>query len=431
MKAFINARIYDFHTFRENSYVLFDEQIIEIGKMSDFTIKGIEQIDCEGQILMPSLVCGHSHIYSTFARGMNVEFHPQNFMEILTQLWWKMDYHITNDITYASGIVASVDFIKNGVTTLIDHHASKEIIGSLEQLKKAVCEDASLRGIFAFETSDRFNVEEAIQENIQFIQNEHSSFTQGLFGLHASLSLSDDTLLNVSKNLQNNPIHIHVAESKMDEQDSISNYGLRVINRLDQFKLIQKNSILVHALYVNDAELTIIKEREAVVALNISSNMNNGVGLPNYNALKEKGIKVIIGNDGLSSSMTLEYLYLYYSMHLKEESPLAFSLEDLRKIILDTYEFASNRFNIKMGKIEKGYVADLLTIPYIEPTPLNKDNVLSHLFFGLFPQFKPKNVFVAGKQVLTNYHVSPALEASYLLAKTKASKLWEEIKKEG
>lgn len=96
-----------------------------------------EVIDGYGYILMPSLVNAHSHIYSTFARGLSLDYDPQNFMDILKQLWWKLDRQLGNECNYASGIVHSIDTVKNGVTTLIDHHASgRDIRGSLSVLKK-------------------------------------------------------------------------------------------------------------------------------------------------------------------------------------------------------------------------------------------------------------------------------------------------------
>jgi hypothetical protein len=93
-------------------------------------------------------------------------------------MWWKLDRHIDNKASYYSGIVAAADFLRDGVTTIIDHHASgKEIAGSLASLKKAVCDEASVRALFAFEVSDRFDVNQAIQENVAFIKNYKTPFT--------------------------------------------------------------------------------------------------------------------------------------------------------------------------------------------------------------------------------------------------------------
>ena len=429
--AFINAKIYDFNKFSEDQYVIFDETILEVGNMSSFKDDNYEIIDCTDHLVLPSLVVGHTHIYSTFARGMSVPFNPTNFQEILDQLWWKMDRNLDNEMNYYSGIVSATDYMKNGVTTVIDHHASGvDIKGSLNTLKKAVTTDAGLRGLFCFETSDRFDVEACLDENLSFIEDNYSNVARGLFGLHASLSLSEETLVKISKVIKNYPIHIHVAESLMDQEDSLDKYNERVIERLDRHGLLNEDSIITHALFVSDEELDIIKKRKCVVALNVNSNMNNSVGLPDYKRFKEKDIPVILGNDGIASSITSEYLTLLYTMHLKDESPLNFGLGDIFEIINNTYDYVNRRLGAKLGRVEVGYSGDLITIPYIAPTTLNEGNALGHLFFGMFNSFKPNNVFCQGVKLVNDYKVSDDLTKKYREAKKYANKLWENIQKE-
>jgi len=83
MKAIINARIYDFNTYQEDMYIVFDKEIIDVGKMKDYKNNDYEEIDAKNSLVLPGLVNAHSHIYSTFARGMSVPFNPKNFIEIL------------------------------------------------------------------------------------------------------------------------------------------------------------------------------------------------------------------------------------------------------------------------------------------------------------------------------------------------------------
>lgn len=431
IKAIINTRIYDFESYIENGFVLFDEKIIEVGSMKAFNNMSYEIIDGSGYLVMPGLVTGHTHIYSTFARGMSVPFHPLNFQDILDQLWWKMDRQIDLETTYYSGIVSAVDHVKNGVTTMIDHHASgADILGTLEVLKRAVCDSVHIRGVFAFETSDRFNVDRAIKENISFNKLYGSPFTKGLFGLHASMSLSEETLKKVKASLDDMPIHIHVAESVMDEKDSLDKYNERIINRLNRHGLLNKNSIIAHAIYVDDEELKLIKEHDCVIAVNFTSNMNNSVGVPPLKSFRDHDIKVIVGNDGISSAMTTEYLSLYYATHLLDQTPNLFGLNELKKLIEDTYQYTNQILDVNLGKIKKGFEADLLMVPYLPPTPMTLDNALGHLFFGLFHSFKPKHVFVAGMQVVDNYEVSNDLIAKYQEASQYAQKLWDRINQE-
>ena len=74
MYALLNAKTYDFNTYKENQYILFDKQITAVGNMSSYKNNNYQEIDVKNSIVMPGLINGHSHIYSTFSRGMNVPF---------------------------------------------------------------------------------------------------------------------------------------------------------------------------------------------------------------------------------------------------------------------------------------------------------------------------------------------------------------------
>jgi len=432
LKALINARLYDYHEYHENSYVLYDEEIIEIGPMHQFDRNKCDiYMDVKNAMVLPGFVCSHSHLYSAFARGMSIPFNPKSFKEVLEQMWWKLDHFLDLDMVYYSALSSGLEQIKKGTTCLIDHHAGNEIIGSLNQIKKALNDDLKMRSILAFETSDRYNQDEAIEENVNYIKNNRTSFTSGLFGMHASFTLSDDTLMKVSENLFGAGIHIHVAESIKDEEDSMKKYGKTVVERLRDFNLINENSILVHCTNASEKELKIIKDSKAYVAVNTTSNMNNAVGLPNLRLMDEMGIKIMIGNDGLIQSMPIEYLNAYYSAHLQTKNPIGFSVDSIKKMIINSYDYVSKQLNINLGKIKKGYKADLIVVPYKEFTPVNKNNIFGHVFFGLYPGLLPKHVLINGETIIKNYQAKQKLANKANKAINQAEKLWNKINKEG
>lgn len=430
MKAIINVNIYDFKSYREDQYVLFDEEIIEAGPMASYKSWDVETVDGKGNLLMPSLVNAHSHIYSTFARGMSVPFDPKNFQEILDQLWWKLDGVLDNEAVYASGLVHAVDTVKNGVTTLIDHHASgRDILGSLESLNRSVCKDVGLRGIFCFETSDRFDVSQCIDENMAYALNHQKTYTTGMFGMHASMSLSEETLLRISAKRAEVPVHVHVAESLLDEQLSQEKYNKSVIERYDEAGLLDERSLLAHCLHISDREASIISEKGAKVVLNVSSNMNNAVGLPDYNLFKKYGIPVLIGNDGISASISTEWLNLYYTMHHKNASPVGFGLDDLRQVIQNNYDYVSDLLGVQLGRVDSRYVSDMMLVPYCAPTPMTVENAMGHLFFGIAGSLRPSYVWCRGQSIVWNYQISEVLKASYRGAQATAAKVWERVAK--
>lgn len=426
MKAIINVRIYDYKSYIQNGYVKFDVDIAEVGAMESFS-GADEVIDGKGCVLMPGLTNCHTHIYSAFARGMNIEFHPKSFMDVLNQLWWKLDKQLDKAAVQSSAMAYGIDCLKNGVTSIIDHHASGLCIrGALATLNDNISKRLGMRGIYCFEASDRFPLEDCIYENLSF-REDVSEFTGSMFGMHASMSLSSDSLKRIAEALRYAPVHMHVAESMEDVRNCYQNYSKSIVERLDSYGLLNKNSILAHCVHINEEEPALIAERGCYVAINPTSNMNNAVGLPDYSLLRKYGIKCLLGNDGLGANITRDYLNMLFAMKNRLGSPTKFSMEELVQILCNGYEFISASLNIRLGRIEKGYKADFVVVPYNPPTPISQENILGHIIFGIFDGFKPKQVWISGKQLVKDYELVFDVESALEEARLEAARVWERL----
>ena len=427
MNAIINARIYDYVTYIENGYLIYDEKIVEVGDMKNFKNKGYDKVeDFQGDLLMPTFVCAHSHIYSIFARGLALPFNPKNFQDILDQMWWKIDAQLVNKETYYSAIAAGSEFLLNGVTSVIDHHASGEITGSLKELRKAFVGPLKMRGIFCFETSDRYDVKKCLKENASFAKKYPG---EGLFGMHASMSISNKTLKEIAKVQNDIPLHVHVAESDMDEADSEAKYGKSIIERFDEYGILIPNSLVVHGVHLKDEELDIIAKNKCYMVVNTTSNMNNAVGLPYVKNYIDHKIPVMVGNDGLNSNMASEYMNVLFSGHLRANSPVALGVGDVQNMIRTSYKYVGERLGVKLGEFKKDYEADFMRVHYVPFTKMDETNALGHIVFGLFPNFKPRDVYTYGKKRVKDYKiVSKSLGNQVIEARKYADELWAKVK---
>ncbi|WP_042276167.1 amidohydrolase family protein, partial [[Clostridium] dakarense] len=159
--------------FIENGCVVINENIIEdVGTTEKMKAKypSHEYIDAGNKVIMPGLINSHMHIYSSFARGMAIPGKPsENFMEILENLWWRLDKQVTLEDTKYSAYSTYIDCIKNGVTTVFDHHASPNAIeGSLFTIKD-VAKELGIRTCLCYEVSDRDGkiiTDKGIEENV-------------------------------------------------------------------------------------------------------------------------------------------------------------------------------------------------------------------------------------------------------------------------
>ena len=136
-------------------------QIVEVGEESALRAKYADAqiIDAKGGVIMPALINAHTHIYSALARGLSiVGNNPTNFYEVLDGTWWAIDRHLMMDGTRASATALYMDSIKQGVTTIFDHHASYgEIPGTLHTIAEE-SKRLGLRSCLCYEVSDREDV---------------------------------------------------------------------------------------------------------------------------------------------------------------------------------------------------------------------------------------------------------------------------------
>src|SRR3990172_5691022 len=123
---------------------------------------GDEVVKCEGAVLMPGLVNGHTHLYSALAVGMPAPPRPpRDFHEILQLVWWRLDRAHTLESVETSGQIGALAALRCGTTTLIDHHAPPHAIdGSLPALERGIGA-AGCRGVLCYEVTDRNRPDEA------------------------------------------------------------------------------------------------------------------------------------------------------------------------------------------------------------------------------------------------------------------------------
>ena len=140
------------------------------------------------------LVCGHHHLYSALARGMPAPpSPPTNFVEILEQIWWRLDVALDEEMIRWSAMLGAVEALSCGTTGIIDHHESPSAIdGSLSIIADA-CAEVGVRVSCAYGVTDRHGSAEArrgLAENERFLR----AGGRGMVGVHAAFTCRDETL---------------------------------------------------------------------------------------------------------------------------------------------------------------------------------------------------------------------------------------------
>ena len=350
-----------------------------------------EVVDAKGGVIMPGLINAHTHIYSGLARGLAIAGNnPTNFLEVLEGTWWNIDRHLTLDGTRASAYATVLDCIRDGVTTIFDHHASfAEIPGSLFAIKD-VCKELGIRACLCYEVSERDGEEkcrESIAENAEFARwaaKENDPMIAAMFGGHALFTISDKTFEEMVKaNDGLTGFHIHVAEGMNDVYDSLRNYGCRPINRLLYNGLLGDKTVLGHCIHVSPAEMDIIKETGTMVVNNPESNMGNAVGCAPVLQMMRKGILVGMGTDAYTHDM-LESLKVFLTIQRHNAAlPNVAWCEGTRMLFENNAAIAAKYFPQPVGVLKEGAAADIIVMDYKPFTPFSDENIDGHMMFGM------------------------------------------------
>ncbi len=393
-------------------------------------------VDAGGQLVMPGNICGHTHFYGAFARGMAIPGDPpRDFPEILGKLWWRLDRALLEEDVRYSALVCLVDAIKHGTTTLIDHHASPSALeGSLDQIAGAVSE-SGLRASLCYEVTDRNGMDEAeagIAENVRFlraVQEMGDPLLAASFGLHASLTLSDETLKNCVAAAQglDTGFHIHAAEGVSDQEDSLRKSGKRVVERLHDAGILGPKSILVHCVHVDAWEMEILRDTGTWVTHQPRSNMNNAVGAAPVETMLRGGVKVGMGNDGFSNNMWAEWKAAYLLHKAWHGDPRRAGGYDIVKMAVTNNAALAKVFwpGAPLGEISPGACADLILVDYHPFTELTAGNLPWHILFG-FEASAVTATMVAGRWLMRDRKLLTLDEAAIAArARELSSEVWQ------
>lgn len=394
-------------------------------------------LDAGGRMITPGFINLHSHLYSTLARGLSpIGPAPSNFPDILNSLWWRWDKCLDLDAVKLSARVGLLASLQCGVTTLFDHHSSPNAVtGSLSAIAQAY-KEFGLKGSLCYEVSDRDGREvamQAIAENLALVDSLSPRSDGKLtshFGLHANFTLSDDTLKEVSRGLQNRDIgiHIHMAEDDSDNRAAVSAGYLGPVDRLDHFGLLNDKSLLIHGVHLSKDQWGTLMTRKCHVIHNPASNFNNAVGIAPIGDMLEQGLSVGLGTDGYSPNVLTSLDMAQLAAKVKSGDP-GQGKWAVTLLAETNPRIASSMLGRKVGTLETGAAADLVLWDYVPTTPVDDETFAAHLIFGL-QYAKPMHIWIDGNRVLQDGRSTTVAEDRLVTeARAKATELWERYRK--
>lgn len=423
----------DFSVLEGHGLLIEDGRIAKIARVRELPSGGARTLDARGKLVMPGLINAHMHFYSTLVRGLGKAAPAHDFDGVLRNLWWRLDRALTLEDAYYSALLMMLSAVRHGTTTLVDHHASPGAIpGSLERIARAGME-TGLRIGLAYEVSDRDGQQAAIAglaENaaaVRFCREQGGEHLRGLVGLHASFTLSDETLTHAAALAADLGVgcHIHAAEAASDQEDCLARHGVRVVERLRRCGILGEKTIAAHAVDVDRAEMETLAASGTMVVHNPQSNLNNAVGIANIVAMKAAGVLVGLGTDAMTVDMLEELRVALWAQHYGRRDPAQGFVEATGSLFAGNPAIAERIWGLPLGRIREGGRADVILVDYDPPTLLDAGSVLGHLVFGV-SQSTVDTTVVAGRVLMENKMLTLNIDEERVAARSRelAAALW-------
>lgn len=406
------------------------ERIVAVGPLAELRreLGNAHFVDARGGLIVPGLINLHHHFYSALARGLDPGTPLGNFTEILDRLWWRLDRALDVEVVRLSALLSAADCIRWGCTMVFDHHASPSCLaGSLDIIAETLAAHG-LSAVLCYEVSDRNSHAEAragIEENLRFLKQQSAcgGRIRGVFGLHASFTLRDETLAEVAERRpEGSGCHIHVAEDPLDVEASRRAFGAGPVERLERYGLLDSHSLLAHGIHLPAEDYARIGRRNGVVIHNPESNANNGVGRLDVAAAAKQGCLVGLGTDGMSSAM----LRALRAAHLTQRAAATSPDEILPDLLANNASVARRFFDEPLlGELLPGAPADIAVIDAPAPTPIASKNLAGHLIYGASEA--PVRHTIARGRILLEDFVHATLDLRELAARAGelSPALWE------
>jgi 5-methylthioadenosine/S-adenosylhomocysteine deaminase len=421
----------DSHQVHRRGYVFIeDDSITAVGEgeaPSQFH-KADKVIDASLMAVMPGIINAHTHLFQTFIRGLADD---KTLLEWLEAAIWPVAQALTEEEAYVAALVGLVENIRGGTTSVIDHQYIHTEPGNDDGVCRAA-DETGLRFVLARGWTDQ-DYHQAFMENPDQIISETARLREKWqmrgndrirveFGPLIPWGCTEDTMCRTHDISQNWGVgtHIHVAETKTEVEINLKSRGNRHIEWLDEIGVLGPHMQLVHSIWLDDNEIDLIAQHNAIVVHCPVSNMYLASGVARVPEMLEKGITIALGSDGPGSNNSQDMLeVLKVTALLHKVNTLDATVLLPEDVLWMACRGGAAAFGMpeQIGSLEVGKKADVVLVDLDTPMAMPVHRIPSALVYNASTR-DVDTVIVDGKILMQNKRIL-FLDEKALLARAR------------
>lgn len=361
-------------------------------------------VERPGHALIPGFVNTHTHAAMTLLRGVADDLPLERWLK--ESIWPAENRWVGTEFVRDGTRLAIAEMLLSGCTCFSDQYFYPEIVAE-------TAEDMHMRAVIAtpvleFASPWANNAAEYMSKGAELVHDRYAehALISSAFAPHSTGTVSDEsfTALRVLADQLDKPIQLHLHESAQEIEDALAATGERPIERLERLGLINSSLLAVHAVHLNDQEISRFADAGVQVAHCPNSNLKLADGVARVVQMQSNGILVALGTDGAASNNLLNMPGEMRSAALlaKTQANDATALPAATALRMATLNGArALGLADQVGSLESGKWADLTVI---DLTRLNSQPVydpISQLVYAIHAN-QVQDVWVAGRQQVEN-----------------------------
>ncbi|MBS3055656.1 MAG: amidohydrolase [Candidatus Aenigmarchaeota archaeon] len=355
-----------------------DNEIREIGKK--LKAKAEHVINGKWKVVLPGLVNLHTHAAMTLFRGFADDM---DLFEWLNKRIWPIEDKLNEEDVFWGTMLANIEMIKSGTTSFLDMYYFMDEVAKASQ-------KTGMRGFLSIPVTDKefSGDKDRITRAESFIKKwKNTPRIYPSVGPHSIYLCSAENLQKSDEISKKNStiLNIHLSETEKEVKDSLKKFGKTPVSYMKKLGMLSPRLVTAHSIWVSEKEIQLLAKSGTNVAHCPISNMKLASGLAPIYQMIRHGVNVGLGTDSVASNNNL---------NLFEEIKISALLQKMKhkdsKIVnaqeaLDMGTLNGARalgMKTKLGSVENGMLADLITIDISKPHLYPVHDIVSHLVYS-------------------------------------------------
>ena len=373
--------------------------------------KGIwdQEIDAEGNLVMPGFKDAHTHSAMTFLRSYADDMKLQ---EWLYDKVFPAEGKLTAEDIYWLTKLAVMEYLTSGITSSFDMYMKKH-----ETARAS--EETGFRMVLCGDINDFGGTVQDVEDDYLKYNRDHNSLVSYRIGFHAEYTTARPIMEGLAElaSKYQAPVCVHCSETRKEVEECRERSGMTPVAYMDSLGLFRHGGVLFHGVHMDDADFEIIKKRGIYVVTNPASNLKLASGIAPVKRYLDMGIPVAIGTDGPASNNCLD---MFREMFLVTGLQKVFCDDPEAVPAMDVLKMAVTDGARAMGlndcdSIAPGKCADLIVLDLMQPNmqPL-RNNIEKNIVYSASKQ-NVKMTMIDGKILYQDgvFHIGEDKEVIY------------------